>query len=127
MNGKDLERMKQVEMADAVQSVFMRISVIAYFETLAEMTGDSSFAAAFRRVLSFTAVDAKGEYAPSEGISVDPHLTVGELLYAAEQLFRDSDMYEPSGSEDSARLLVEDLLIKPMSAVRGMTNREKTH
>ncbi|MBR1393886.1 MAG: hypothetical protein IJ561_08650 [Ruminococcus sp.] len=105
------EKIIRMASADSVQSVFMRLSLKAYFDALTVMTGNSRLNLCYEAMLSITkAFDGKKH----------EDITIGEMLHLAADLFMDNAKVNNSfDNETNARLIVKDILITPLTAVRG--------
>ena len=117
---------------NAVQSAFARIRLKDYFETLEELSEHKGFYRyLYSQIKEYSRLNDFGIYdfyrSEDDGTPLNEDVTVGEMLYAASEAFKDSDkardQYEledesnddGTRQEAAGRLLVTNNVIIPLS------------
>lgn len=134
-----LSDLKTSSNSQTVQSAFARVRVKDYFSVLAEMTGDEKYLELYEQIREYTRLDEYCNTVFFDAVKNTPcneDATVGEMLFSACETMKAADRakknYDPELDDDdgsvqeaAARLIVQNILIIPLSDPRLFEFKKK--
>ncbi len=112
---------------NSVQSAFCRLRLKDYFELLDEIDDSIYYRSQYKQIKEYTRLDeyCGYDFYAQEKVPYREDVTVGEMLYAASEMFRESDKLRSSNfdgdcddgsmQEAAGRTIVLAILIYPLS------------
>ena len=116
------------QFTSAVQSAFARIRLKDYIDVLEELSARKGFYSnQYKQIKEYTRLNecCLYDFYPLETDDIpsfNEDVTIGEMLYAASEIFKDADTAREYGAQDDGRLqeragreIVMDLVMLPLS------------